>query len=165
MTLPNTSKLFQTLGVLLFLFVIYRIAKYRINRRLSKRKSRQKTGSPKIAPLDELSSKDRAFFERLRDIVYESERWEDLLPELQLNPKWRIQPAPPIESEVLRFKVWNKQHEAPATIAFAPYQDGKDPAWKVFGEDTETYDVPVNDATQLRAVIASVLQDVSPVKP
>ena len=171
MTLPNSTRLFQLLGGLLFAFLIYRIAKYRINRLLlarqadSEKKTKRKSDSPEIVPLDELNSKDRTFFERLRDIVYESERWENLLPELKLNPNWRIQPAPPIESEVLRFKIWNKPHDAPAIVAFDPYRDSEDPVWKVFGEDTEPYDVPIDDATQLRAVIASVLQDVSPVKP
>lgn len=161
MTLPTTTRVFKILGWALLAFLIYSLVKKRIKRLIPKPKST----FPKIIPLNELSSKDRSFFEELRDTVYESDRWEELLPELDLNPNWKIQPIPPVESEVLRFNVWNKPHIYPATVAFDPYLDEEKTVWSVFGEGTEIIDVPVDDTKQLRAVIASVLQDISPVKP
>ena len=91
-------------------------------------------------------------------------RWRKSLPELDLHPSWAIQPVPPKDDEIIRLNIWNKPRKAPAELIFDP-KDQSNPRWKVFGKGTKTYQVPVEDTKQLRAVIAAVLQEISPVQP
>ena len=79
------------------------------------------------------------------------------LPELDLNKNWKIQP---VTGEATVFHIWNREHLAPAVVQF----DAATNKWKVSGQNTKTYSIPKSDTQQLRAVIASVLQEVSPVK-
>ena len=77
------------------------------------------------------------------------------LPELDLNKNWKIQP---VTDDSAKFHIWNKEHKAPVIVQF----DYTTNDWKVSGKDTKTYSIPKSDTQQLRAVIASVLQEVSP---
>ena len=79
------------------------------------------------------------------------------LPELDLNKNWKIQP---VTDDLAKFHIWNKEHKAPAILQFDHAADD----WKVNGKGTKTYSIPKSDTQQLRAVIASVLQEVSPLK-
>ena len=79
------------------------------------------------------------------------------LPELDLNKNWKIQP---VTDDSAKFHIWNKVHKAPAIVKF----DHTTNDWKVSGKDTKIYSIPKSDTQQLRAVIASVLQEVSPLK-
>ena len=79
------------------------------------------------------------------------------LPELDLNKNWKIQP---VTNQEALFHIWNKEHKAPAIVRF----DHSTNQWKVSGRNTKTYSIPKSDTQQLRAVIASVLQEVSPLK-
>ena len=79
------------------------------------------------------------------------------LPELDLNKNWKIQP---VTDDLAKFHIWNKEHKAPAIVQF----DHTTNDWKVSGKNTKNYSIPKSDTQQLRAVIASVLQEVSPLK-
>ena len=79
------------------------------------------------------------------------------LPELDLNKNWKIQP---VTDDLAKFHIWNKEHKAPAIVQFNHTTND----WEVSGKDTKTYSIPKSDTQQLRAVIASVLQEVSPLK-
>ena len=79
------------------------------------------------------------------------------LPELDLNKNWKIQP---VTDDLAKFHIWNKEHKAPAIVQFNHTTNN----WKVNGKGTKIYSIPKSDTQQLRAVIASVLQEVSPLK-
>ena len=122
-------------------------------------------GSGTIADIE---PKTRALLGTMHDMLFESEKWAEELPGLQLNPDWEIQPVPSSKNTVVRFKVWNKQGEESVDVLFDPYgiMTGKkdEKLWQVSAPGTKTQFVPMEDTRQLRALIAAKLQDVSPVE-
>ena len=83
------------------------------------------------------------------------------LPALSFNPDWEIIPLLPQANSPVRFRIFNQTGQAPVDISLE--KDADNIAWQVSTNDLATIQVPLNDATQLRAIIASFLQQVSPV--
>jgi hypothetical protein len=112
--------------------------------------------------------KQRALLGVLHDSMFESEKWIDQLPKLSFNPDWKIQQLPATKNTVLRFKVWNERAIQAVDVLFDPYgiMTGKpdEALWQVSAPGSKTFTVPIQDTDQLRAIIASVLQEVSPLE-
>lgn len=83
------------------------------------------------------------------------------LPALTFNPDWEVIPLLPQANTPVRFRIFNQTGQAPVDIALE--KEAENIAWQVIANGLTTIQVPLNDATQLRAVIASFLQQVSPV--
>ena len=83
------------------------------------------------------------------------------LPAMSFNPDWEVIPLLPQANSPVRFRIFNQTGQAPVDIALEKEADNI--AWQVRANGMTTIQVPLNDAMQLRAVIASFLQQVSPV--
>ena len=83
------------------------------------------------------------------------------LPAMSFNPDWEVIPLLPQANSPVHFRIFNQTGQAPVDIALE--KEAENIAWQVRANGITTIQVPLNDATQLRAVIASFLQQISPV--
>ncbi len=118
--------------------------------------------------ISDIEPKQRALFGAMHDNLFETEKWVKEIPTLSFNPDWDIQPLPSSKNTVVRFKVWNKAKKEAVDVLFDPYgiMTGKvnEALWQVSAPGTKIFNIPMKDAAQLRAIIAALLQEVSPIK-
>lgn len=82
------------------------------------------------------------------------------LPALSFNNDWEVIPLLPTAERPILYRIFNQIGAAAVEV----YLETVSPdVWQVTAEGMESISVPLHDATQLRAVIASRLQQISPV--
>ena len=83
------------------------------------------------------------------------------IPKLNLNGDWEVQPEPASKDSVVQFNVWNQTRKDPVLVSLSE----KNENWIVSALSLKDISIPLHDTIQLRAVIASYLQQVSPIIP
>jgi len=82
------------------------------------------------------------------------------LPALSFNNDWELIPLLPTVEHPIHYRIFNQTGQAAVEVSL---QKAVEITWQVTAENLADVSVPLQDATQLRAVIASYLQQISPV--
>lgn len=152
-------------GLLAFLYW-----RYRKNQKEAELEKEKETQEKKEEP-KEVESPKEELIEEMTEIVVEVPDTQEFLnqalrqnlhlPALSFNPNWDVIPLLPQVDSPVRFRIFNQTGQAPVDVSLEKNADKI--AWHVIASGMANVEVPLNDATQLRAVIASFLQQVSPV--
>jgi len=152
-------------GLLAFLYW-----RYRKNQKEAELEKEKEMQEEQEAPKEVESSKEELTEETTEVVVEVPDTQEFLnqalrqnlhLPALSFNPNWDVIPLLPQVDSPVRFRIFNQTGQAPVDVSLEKNADKI--AWHVIASGMANAEVPLNDATQLRAVIASFLQQVSPV--
>lgn len=82
------------------------------------------------------------------------------LPALSFNNEWEVIPLLPTGEHPIRYRIFNQMGQAPVEVYV---EKAEEITWQITAENMPDVCVPLQDATQLRAVIASYLQQISPI--
>jgi hypothetical protein len=82
------------------------------------------------------------------------------LPALSFNNEWEVIPLLPTGKHPIRYRIFNQMGQAPVEVYV---EKSEEITWKVAAKRMPEVSVPLQNAAQLRAVIASYLQQISPI--
>ena len=121
----------------------------------SKTKSEEKPAKPVVADEEALD-----ISEEVEDFTKIALEQNVHLPALSFNNEWELIPLLPTREYPIRYRIFNQAGQAPVEVYV---EKTKEISWQVRAENMPDVSVPLQDAVQLRAVIASYLQQISPI--
>jgi hypothetical protein len=118
--------------------------------------------------LEEKSEKTVIEEETIEDIAAEVEDFTQTalrqnvhLPALSFNNEWEVIPLLPTGEHPIRYRIFNQMGQASVEVYV---EKAEKITWQIKAKNMPDVSVPLQDATQLRAVIASYLQQISPIR-
>jgi len=151
------------LGTLLFLYFRFKLKKKKqlaeaqkeIAEEVTTEKKEEKKAKP-VVEKEEAEDIDT----QVEDITQAVLAQNVHLPALSFNNDWELIPLLPTVEHPIHYRIFNQTGQAAVEVSL---QKAVEITWQVTAENLADVSVPLQDATQLRAVIASYLQQISPV--